>query len=189
MTCVVAAIVDGVAVVGADSQSSGGWTKYTAKTDKIFRVSDEVLFGGSGSWRELQAARYHVRWDRFDFSCGHDIESLIVKFFIPELRTSFRDSGTVKTENGRDESSGAYLLVVRDRIFRIDSDFQVLEIAHPFAAVGSGESVAMGAMFVAHLGDSSAKRVAEVGLMAASEFATGVGGPFRFLEHNVQKGE
>ena len=73
---------------------------------------------------------------------------------------------------------GTFLVGVRGRLFAIYSDYQVAEEALDYMAVGSGEDIALGALYAtADLGLSPRARM-RIALKAAARFKPGVNGPF-----------
>ena len=76
------------------------------------------------------------------------------------------------------EQGGTFIIGVRGRIFIVESDYQVIEPAARFAAVGSGAPYALGS-----LATSKGSPVARVrqALAVAERFCAGVRAPFHVL--------
>lgn len=173
MTCIVA-IKDGKGgvLMGADSAGVAGWSIRTRLDPKIYRVGP-FLFGFTTSFRMGQLLGH-------SFECpaqGPDVSEsrFMATTFIEALRSCLKSGGFARKDS-ETEQGGVFLVGYRGRIFRIEQDYQVGEIAHEFEACGCGEEIALGSLYsTSH--DSFASRV-NTALNAAAEFSNGVRGPF-----------
>lgn len=182
MTCIVAARDKDRIVLGSDTQSTGGWVKYRCLNPKVFRVRD-MMIGGTTSWRMLQILQYHL--DSITLSePATDPLAWTVKTFIPRARAVFNEHGFMSKDDNRDVG-GVFIVAKAGRIICIQNDWAALEWEQPFAAIGSGEQCAVGAMHHANAAGLDAMKVAQAGLSAAAFAAVGVQGPFEFLEENL----
>lgn len=178
MTCVVGLIADGVVYIGADSQATGGYTKYqlSPATAKVFRNGD-LLIDTCGSVRASNLLRYslvvpeHHPTDMDDFA-------YITTRVVEAIRECFKNAGAIATTatniEGNDDSE--FLVGYRGRLYSINSDWSVMETIDPFCAMGSGEEFAFGALH-ASKGKPAKKRV-RIALEAAARFSATCGGPF-----------
>jgi hypothetical protein len=92
-------------------------------------------------------------------------------------RTCFREGGFARKKDEQEEG-GHFLVGVRGRLFEIESDYQVGESLDGYAAIGSGDDVALGALFATHhLGMSPEQRLT-LALEAAQHHITSVRAPF-----------
>ena len=75
------------------------------------------------------------------------------------------------------------LLGYKGKLYVLDGDWNIGEPAENYTALGSGASVAMGAMFATFKASKSMtpKARLEVALQAASEYMVGISPPFVFL--------
>jgi ATP-dependent protease HslVU (ClpYQ) peptidase subunit len=173
MTCIVA-IKDGSGgvLMGADSAGVGGWSIRTRVDRKIYRVGP-FLFGFTSSFRMGQLLAY-------SFECPvqgtdeSDFRFMATKF-IDAVRLTFKNGGFARRES-ETEKGGVFLVGYRGRIFRVEDDYQVVEIAHDFDACGCGEEIALGSLY-STTGKQFGQR-ATTALHAAAEFSNGVRGPF-----------
>lgn len=176
MTCIVGVATPNGVVLGGDSLGSSGWDSTERKDPKVFKLSREVACGFTSSYRMGQILRFHVELP----PVGRDEYAWAVKDFIPAIRAAFKEHGYAQIDNSV-ESGGVFLLAVRKRLFRVDSDFQVGEPVAPFEACGCGEGYALGALHV--LGNSGTPRQrVKRSLEAAARFSNGVGGALKFVE-------
>lgn len=185
MTCIVAVRDEsGVTVgvtVGADRQGTAGAQVHYAAQPKISEPVKGVIVGVSGSYRVSQILEHELDWSDLEMRLRAD-DPLVwcVKKVIPAVRSELAKHAALKLHESVAEVEGAALLVVRCRIFVVYSDLQVFENADPYAAIGSGQKVALGSL---HSTDRRTRRLrAEQALEAAARWIDSVGGPFDYLE-------
>jgi ATP-dependent protease HslVU (ClpYQ) peptidase subunit len=87
--------------------------------------------------------------------------------------------GGVATKEKEAESGGTFMVGVRGRLFIVESDYQVVEPAPPFAAVGGGAPYALGSLATST--GSPAARIKKA-LEVSERFCIGVRGPFRVVQ-------
>lgn len=111
--------------------------------------------------------------------------------FLPAYRKLIQEWNYGKKEEkdrGCGEDAGACLLVgVRGRLFRIESEFQVLEPMAEYAADGSGIYHAMGSLYSTE-GKEPKERITEA-LKAAEYFVCTVRSPFVIVETEVKQND
>jgi hypothetical protein len=145
MTCIIGAICKKTSKVyiGGDSAGLAGLDVTIRADPKVFR-NGPYLIGFTSSYRMGQLLRYALKPPKHKKGLP-DMHHLVADF-IPAVKQCFADGGYLKTQDGRAEG-GFWLLGYRDKLYQIDSDFQVGEPAHGIAAVGCGEAQAYGAMY------------------------------------------
>jgi ATP-dependent protease HslVU (ClpYQ) peptidase subunit len=144
MTCIVGYKGKDRVFMGADTAGcdSGQYLHYHRADPKIFRNGD-YLVGFTSSFRMGQLLRYAVlpeltlkKMSLYDF---------MVTKFIPAVRTLFSENGYALISNNQ-ETAGFFLIGVKGQLFEIESDYQVAEYSDPFAAIGCGAELALGAL-------------------------------------------
>jgi ATP-dependent protease HslVU (ClpYQ) peptidase subunit len=175
VTCIVGVIDGGKAWVGGDSALSCVETHelIACVNQKVFRVGD-FLIGVSGSARVGDVLRYRLvppkpprrmdpaRYMRTDF--------------MDAVRETLRKNGTMALLHAVESCEATILIGYRGRLFIIESDLHIHEAIDDYAAVGSGGSVANGALSVSR-GVPARKRI--LAALAASErYTTSVRRPF-----------
>ncbi len=176
MTCIVGLVENGVVYIGGDSSAVSGWDLMLRKDRKVFRVG-EALLGFTSSFRLGQLLR-----DTFlppALQENEHIERYMTTTFVNAVRECLKEGGFAQKKNEQ-ESAGTFLVGFRGRLFRIADDYQVGETLHHYDAIGSGDSVAFGALYAtAHLPTSltPSTRI-ELALSAAEQHNIGVRGPF-----------
>lgn len=168
--------------MGADSLGSNGYTKSINTQPKVFHhdVFKNVVMGSTTTFRHIDLLKYSENlFPELDFYKEKEIDhKYMVKTFIPNLITLFQ--GNIYSES--DTNKGAnFLLGAKNQLFEIQCDYSVLVPDRGFAAVGCGESVAMGSLITttSRFGnDMSAVDHILYALRAASDYCCGVSGPF-----------
>jgi hypothetical protein len=194
MTCTLE-ITDGQSIVlGSDSAGVGGQELRLATEPKVFRTGSYAI-GFTTSFRMGQILRYESDLPEPPPGCGPaEMERFIVTEFIPVVRKSFADHGFAKTarftfagetsltEEGQ-AVGGLFLVGVAGQIFEIRHDFHLARPVAPYAAVGAGAPVALGALHALEAipGLSLRDRAAKA-LEAAEAYSTVVRRPFHFVE-------
>jgi ATP-dependent protease HslVU (ClpYQ) peptidase subunit len=182
MTAIAGLVHEGSVYIGGDSAAVGGCSLVVRRDPKVFRVG-EFLIGYTSSYRMGQVLRYGESVETVHFGTDElDPFEVMVKRFIPAIRTAFKGAGFAEKHNEA-ERGGCFLVGFRGRLFSVGSDYQVGEAAHGFDAAGCGEDLVRGALFAAsrtpiHRPDS----VIETALQAAEQFSAGVRGPFVILK-------
>jgi len=183
MTCIVGIATKTGTLIAGDSLASN-WYTQTRRTDrKVFKLGDHVAVGFTSSYRMGQIIRYHVTAPSLRDAEGEWIDAFeyAVKYLIPEVRTRLKEHGFTKVENSVEEG-GRFVLGIRDRVFIVDSDFQVGESTDGYVAAGSGEEVALGVLYHTRAEKDSAAERAEAAIRAAEYHSRGVGGPIETEE-------
>ena len=184
MSCVVAyAGSDGV-WLGADSAGTAqDLSQDLYATPKVFRIYTDdghpIDVGYVGSYRLGQLIKYFL--SPRSPNEGESDEHYLVTGLLPELQSLLRDTGFISQgETGR-EQGGSLLVGFRRRIYIVQEEFDLLEPLHPYAAIGEGAQVALGAMWVLSRGNIGARELVISALEAAASFCATVRPPYVLL--------
>lgn len=157
MTLIVGVIEKEKVFIGADSAGVAGLNITVRKDPKVFKKGDFVI-GCTTSWRMIQIIQYSFNppkkyedTDIFEYMCTS---------FINELRTVFKNGGFAEIDKGV-ETGGTFLIGWKNRLFYIESDFQVGECEKPYEACGCGMYYALGALDAMDLTRSAEERIKE----------------------------
>src|SRR5262249_25546320 len=132
------------------------------------------VFGFTDSFRMGQLIRY-----AFDPpSPTERLDKFMATTFIDALRTCLKEGGYARKESEQ-ESAGTFLVGVAGRPFRSGSDYQVGESVDAYDAVGSGDDLALGALYATS--DRRPKERIRIALSAAERFSAGVRRPFTIV--------
>lgn len=182
MTCIVGIVHNGKTYLGGDSAGVSGLDITIRKDKKVF-VNGEFVMGFTSSFRMGQVLQYDFTPP--EIGDETDMMAYMVRTFIPAVRESFKEAGYSKIDSNR-ETGGCFLVGVRGHLFQVDSDFQVGENLDGYAAVGCGESYAMGSLFTTSTHTTlKPKWRLEQALEAATKFSGGVCAPFNFVHTRV----
>ena len=107
-----------------------------------------------------------------------DIHQYMVVDFIDAVRECLKAGGYASKKDDV-ESAGTFLVGYQGHLFEIESDYQVGIPEDGYAAVGSGQDIALGALFATQ-GQEPRSRVLTA-LRSAERFNAGVRGPFHIL--------
>ena len=173
MTCI-AAVVEGDRVfMGGDSAASDGCDLVVRADQKVFR-NGPMLMGFAGSFRMGQLLRYSFTPPKH--ARRKDVHRYMVTDFVDAVRDCLKKGGFAQRLNEVEAIDGLFVVGYLGRLFTVDTDYQVGEAMDGFAAVGSGSSIASGALYVTS-GVSARKRIRNA-LEAAERYSAGVRRPF-----------
>lgn len=175
MTCIVGFVEGNTVWMGGDSAGTNAWLNQDLyDTPKVFR-NDGALIGSCGSARQGDLLRHALKIP--DHDPRVDVGKFMVMAFIDAVRKCFKAGGVCETKDGVEQSQGHFLVGYKGRLFAIYSDFQVRAPKFPYAAVGCGDQIALGALFASEHITSGRDRV-DIALRASERFSAGVRGPF-----------
>lgn len=141
MTCIVGLVERGTVHIGGDSASVAGWTSRVTRLPKVFRRGP-FLIGYTTSFRMGQLLQHALN---VPLQKDADDMRFMVMTFAEAVRALLKEKGVAKIEANA-ESGGQFLVGYRRRLYSVQQDFQVNEMADGFDAVGSGAEYALGAM-------------------------------------------
>lgn len=181
MSCIVGLVHEGKVYLGGDSAGSDGFTINGYRAPKVWKQGEFVI-GVCGRYVPMQLLRESFAPPAFKE--GQSADKYMITEFLPAYRKLMQEWGYGKKEAKNEscgEDTGTGVLVgVRGRLFRIESEFQVLEPIHEYAADGSGTYHAMGSLYSTE-GKEPRERITEA-LKAAEYFVCTVRSPFVIVE-------
>lgn len=175
MTCIVGIVNNNKVYIGGDTLGSNGHSKIERYDVKVFK-KDNFIFGCCGSYRMGNLIRYKMKMPKIEKDI--DVMEYMVVDFIDELRKTMREGGFLKTENGVDEG-GFFLVGYKDRLFKVECDFQVAEVLCGYDSTGSGEDFALGSLYSTQ--KLTPRKRIQIALEAASFHCVSVGGEFTII--------
>jgi len=145
MTCIVGINQGRTVWIGGDSAMTGGDLGQGISLDpKVFIIADEFAFGICGSPKLM-----NVLCHNFDIKkqkTGDD-NKYFCSEFITSLKEAFVAGGcTVDHPEHGTCFEGELLAGYRGRLYRIQSNFQIITDAYGFTSVGSGSDIAIGSL-------------------------------------------
>ena len=173
MTAIVGIAEKGRVWIGGDSQGTRGGTKVRIADGKVVR-NEEFLIGTCGALRLLNLVRFI--FEPPPLVADADLDSYMAKEFADAWRACVRESGLLTVDDGVESYDGELLVGVRGRLYEVDSSFASVRSLDCYAAVGSGDNIALGALD-ATKGMQPEKRIRRA-LEAAAKWNDGVSAPF-----------
>jgi len=144
MTCIIGYLdkEQNKVYIAGDSAASNGEAHEIRRDTKVFKNGD-FIFGCTSSYRMIQLLMYSFIPP---IIIGGDIHKYMCTDFINSIRKCFIEGGYLQKNIEGDEKGGTFLVGYENRLFKIEEDFQVGEIASEFTAVGCGYAIALGAL-------------------------------------------
>lgn len=180
MTCIVG-LVDSKkksVLIGGDSAAVGGANIFIRKDVKVFLNKDFVI-GCTSSFRMIQLLRYSFKPPVVG---SKDIYEYMCTDFINSVRKCFKEGGYLQTYTDGDEKGGTFLVGYKNRLFKVENDFQVAENMNGVDACGCGQDFALGVLYSLSKHNISTRDKALKALEAAEFLANGVRRPFTLIE-------
>lgn len=176
MTCIAGLIEDGTVYMGGDSAGVAGYDLHIRADQKVFK-NESYLMGFTSSFRMGQLLRFKLKPpSRFKTDgTKKELYEYMVTDFVDAVRQCLKDGGYAEKRNDV-EQGGTFLVGCEGRLFVIESDYQVAEMIDSYAAVGCGDTIALGVLY-ATKGHPPEERI-RVALEAAERYSAGVRGPF-----------
>jgi ATP-dependent protease HslVU (ClpYQ) peptidase subunit len=172
VTCIVGLVDAGKVYIGGDSASTSGWDLTLRADPKVFR-NGNVIMGFTTSYRMGQLLRYAFKPPLHDPDL--DVLAYLTTAFVNGVRDCLKAGGYALKEKEQ-ESAGSFVLGYRGGLYAVDSDYQVVQPADAYAAVGCGAAYALGALSATPGQDPEAR--IRLALAAAEHHSAGVRGPF-----------
>lgn len=175
MTCIVGIIEKDTIYIGGDSAATGASEITIRKDPKVFS-NGEFLIGVAGSFRTMQVLRFSFKppkqkktQDQFGYMCTD---------FINEMRNCLREAGVMFIKDELQEHESVMLVGYKNKLYIIDSDFQVGEHIEPWNSCGSGAPYALGALKATSNINLTARERIIKALEAASHYNITVSAPY-----------
>ena len=174
MTCIVGFIdkENNKVIVGADSAGASGLDITVRKDEKVFKNGDFII-GCTSSFRMIQLLRFSFKPPRI---YDKEIYEYMCTDFINSVRECFEKGGYLQKFEHGDEKGGIFLVAYKNRLFKIESDFQVGEALQGYDACGCGETYALGSIYSTSKTDP--EKIVIDALKCAENFSGGVRAPF-----------
>ncbi len=168
--------------IGGDSLGSNGYTKAVQNSSKVFRndTLKDVIMGSTSTFRHIDLLKYSENlFDKLETYEPPEINhKYMVTKFIPKVRSLFKDG--ICFEN--DMNKGAtFIIGAKNKLFKIQDDYSVLEPQLGFCSVGCGEDIAMGSLITTKDMDMDIPKKIELALSSAEQHSCGVQRPFRII--------
>lgn len=187
MTCIVG-IVDKktkITYIGGDSLGSTDSFKVVRKDRKVFKLknSKNVCVGFTSSFRMGDILRYNSELSTPDEILTH--ETVVTKF-VPRIIKVFSENG-YQRNNSNVISGSTFLIAQEDRLFKVDSDYQVGEANDLYDACGCGYIAALASLNTTEKMNMSPIERLRLALQSATKYIPGVEPPFYIVNTKDDK--
>jgi ATP-dependent protease HslVU (ClpYQ) peptidase subunit len=176
MTCIVAVETDKGVWIGADRLGSNGHIGSPVTFPKIFS-NGSLTIGYTSSFRMGQLLQYALKVPNLPVNAN--LDKWVATDLVKAIREAFKDNEWNESKDGV-AIGGAFLVVVKNRVYEIQSDFSFLRSISGEYAVGSGQDYALGSLRSTR-GQEPEKRLIEA-LATAAEYVVSVGEPFDVIK-------
>lgn len=176
MTCIVAVEENGRVVIGGDRMGSNSHTGSSVSHSKVFNVG-EITIGYTSSFRMGQLLQYALEVPEIED--GTDIDKWVSINLMQAIRKAYKDNGWDKEKDG-EATNGSFLLVAKNRVYEIQTDYSYIRNISGEYAIGSGADYALGSLRSTRGKMPIEARVIE-SLESAAEYVLSVAAPFDIL--------
>lgn len=157
MTCIIGVEFEGKVYLAGDKLGSNGWTGAEYVHPKVFENGDGI-FGFTSTYRFGQLLEFGLA----DVIAPKEQKSMhrwMVKDLVPRIRMALVDGG-YKIDDG----GCTALLGINGELWKLQNDCSILRSINGYAAVGSGDQLALSAMsyVMRHHPPKSAKEVKQI---------------------------
>lgn len=183
MTCIVGIEGKNTVWLGGDSAATAGDGSQTLIADKKVFVNGDIAFGICGSPKIIDPLMYtkFAKQKR-----GEDNREYVATVLVPMIKHAFKEAGcTVEHPEAGEVFHGEILFGVGGKLYRMQSNFQLITDSQGYASVGSGSDIALGSLHATKK-DSNARRRILTALEASALGNAGVRPPFAIV--SVRKG-
>ena len=188
MSVIVAIKKNGRVYMGTDTLTSCGEQKknfFAQGNRKITRFENGILLGGVGKMHNAQLLFAHSEIFTVPED-GNMTKRYVVENIIPKIFDLYREHDMGEKEEGEPRLlGGAYVLAYKDKIFLIDSDFDVTVLEH-YVSVGSGADLTRAGLAELDAEDVSDSEMIENRLLEllriSASYVKSVGAPFYLID-------
>jgi ATP-dependent protease HslVU (ClpYQ) peptidase subunit len=177
MTCIVGLRDAGRVIIAGDSAGTAGHQTTIRNDRKVFRNGDYVM-GFTTSFRMGQLLAFAL--DPPKPPKRGDLLGFMVTEFVDSVRDCLKGGGWA-SKDSETEQGGTFLVGIRGHLFTVESDYQVGIPADGYAAVGCGDDLALGALYVTRMSDLTPEERCIAALKAAERHSAGVAAPFHIV--------
>lgn len=180
MTCIAALVEKGKVYMGADSAGVAGYSIRVRSDSKVFRTGGdpEMLIGVCGSFRVRDLLRYSFDPPAIN---TEDLTAYMVREFVEAVRVLMHNAGVAVKEDNVEDIPAAFIVGFQGRLFTIEDDYQVGETPEPYAAVGCGDDIALGALYATEGSRLAPRERVLRALKASARYSGGVCAPFSVI--------
>ena len=178
MTCIVGMIHKGKVWMGGDSAGTAGNMNQRIRKDKKVFIKVDFLIGFCGSFRMGDLLKH--TFEIPNAKGVTDPDGFMVNQFVDALRECLENENKRAGLQGNEKLYPSILVGFKGRLYNVEGDYQCGRPEDGFDSVGSGSSVAIGAMHGTKSIKNPEKRITAA-LEAAARNDAAVRPPFHIL--------
>lgn len=130
----------------------------------------KMMIGYTSSFRLGQLLEYKFKAPKYD--CGDSPISYMIEKFVPKVIDLYDENYYGKKSDAEKMNGGIILVAFKQKMFKIQNDFAVLEFTDNFMSCGCGSDYALAAMHIMHEdgnwgGESTVRRA----ILTAAKFS------------------
>lgn len=179
MTCIVGVVDNNSVWLGGDRAATDyAFNRTIIKSPKIF-VKSEIGIGICGLPKVASIIEHVVKFPKWNDNLS--TKAYLSGKLIPAFRNELNKHNCTIEYHGQLYFEGAMLIALRGELYQLEGNFQVIETARGYDAVGSGAEPALGSLR-ATVGVKNVKKRILKALEVSAENNAGVAPPFDVLE-------
>lgn len=188
MTCIVGLKRPEGIYVGGDKKGSSSFCGEDRKKPKVW-IKNNIIFGGCGSYRELQLMQYKLEIPKL--YVGQPIDEYLYVNFIDAVKKCFKDNGAENVKDGVTKFYGEFIIGFKGELYCLQNDYGLLEPVDDFVCTGSGgyhsEAVMKYLSKNSELKNMDPREAIQQAIIVASDYVLSVGSAIdiEFLANEV----
>ena len=186
MTCIIGYIdrKNKKTYIGADNQVSVGLSKFNLpKNDKIFKPKDtNIIVADSGDVRASQIIRNFVHFPT-DIELQANNEEFNEKYIVTKLIPNIQNALKNNEWKDKGERSNTWMLIAyKDKLWKIYSNYGILEVQDDFDSFGCGEQLALGSLYALKYNEElSIEEKIHKSLQCSAYYSDGIDKPYYIM--------
>ena len=178
MTCIVGINTGQKIIIAVDRLGSNGFT-YSQYHEKVF-AKDGFIFGVSGCYRVLQLIKHKFVIPKMNV--GQAVDNYIYNDFTDAFIKLIRENNCAINKDNIDSMGSNLLFGFKDKLYQMESNFQILSDCRGYDAIGSGCYHAMSSLYSTNDLNIVPEDRLKKAIVCASEFVVSVDSNIDFVE-------
>ena len=178
MTCIVGINTGKKIIIAGDRLGSDGFT-YGKYHEKVF-AKDGFIFGVTGSYRVMQLIKYKFVIPKMNV--GQEVDNYIYNDFTDAFIKLIRENNCAIKKDNIDSMEACLLFGFKNKLYQMESNFQILNNQKGYDAIGSGCYHAVSSLYSTNDFNITPEDRLKRAIICASEFVLSVNSNIDFVE-------